>query len=266
MSLQYMQSQYTQPQYVQPQYPQPPIYPQYRQPSMYPEYPPTYEAPEQSNLSQKLFALAMFGFLCYIAYITYQNKNTTNEVKFKLGNVKSTNWNDTSDNNDNIFLDRHNIICDKKSGINKFKYVLGDPNNNDQKNKLKYVYTCSQGEELEDSLIAKSTESTLDDNQNFKIFDKHDVKCSTDEILNQFKVNRPSNTTINYSYNCIKSKKPLKCRNLKTSLVTKNDADNTRNLKNLEPICAEDEVLQRFQLFQNDNKTSIGYDYTCCKY
>jgi hypothetical protein len=167
---------------------------------------------------------------------------------------------------ENYYLDRHNLTCKTKSGINKFQYILGDQTKDDTKNTFQYKYTCTNGGELEDTLITKTTTANDDGGGNYYHLDRHDVACGSDEILNQFVLKRPETGKINYSYNCIKSKKPLTCRKVETTKVNNVDGDNTKNLKNHNISCADDEVLQSFLLTRGTPNTLVGYDYTCCKY
>jgi hypothetical protein len=259
-----MSANYYSPQFGQPQYAVPPQY----------VAPPLYDVRPKESSSNPLLILLIIAALFYIASIIYNyyikkndesNKNEENKPKFKLNDSKSTAFNALGDS-ENYYLDRHNLTCETKSGINKFQYILGDQTKDDTKNTFQYKYTCTNGGELEDTLITKTTTANDDGGGNYYHLDRHDVACGSDEILNQFVLKRPETGKINYSYNCIKSKKPLTCRKVETTKVNNVDGDNTKNLKNHNISCADDEVLQSFLLTRGTPNTLVGYDYTCCKY
>lgn len=247
----------------------------------YPYYPPPqygyqpYDVYKEEEKSNPILTLLIFGALCYIGYVIYKNqtekkddikKDEGNTLKFKLNSAKSTALNDIG-SNENYYLDRHDITCGTKSGINKFQYILGDQTKDNTKNQFQYQYTCTNGGDLDDTLRPPITTTTNDAGTgNYYFLDRHAVACGSDEILNQFVLKRPDGGKINYSYNCIKSKKPLTCRKVSTKKVKTIEADNTKNLKNHNVSCADDEVLQSFLLKPGDPYTEIGYDYTCCKY
>ena len=201
------------------------------------------------------FAICIL-FLFYIFYRIYLSYNS----KFELGENLATKINDIDNSKSVIYLDRHNIECPIKSGINKFKFI------NNSNNKINYDYTCSKGGNLEDNIIVKETPKNEGLTAMVNL-DRHDVKCDSNQILNQFRLIRPDSKSINYKYSCISSKKPLQCRQLNTPLYNRIQIDNTNNLANLEPSCEKNEVIQSFKLIRNmeNGKDQIGYQYTCCQ-
>lgn len=248
-------------------------------PPYMPMYPPYYGMPEmEQEKPNYLVGFLVFCLLCYFGYLVYINvttnvttkatTNATNVTTFNLGDSKETALNDANAGNGfpSEFLDRHKIECPKQTSINRFKYELGDQTNNNTKDKFQYKYTCTKGGELEDTLISKTTPVNDRANGDFIFLDRHNIECGTDEVLNSFEYKRDGSDKIYYSYNCIKSKKPLTCRQVKTDLSLVVNDDNTKNLKNLNPLCSNNEALQSFKLIRGDNNTKIGYDYKCCKY
>lgn len=219
------------------------------------------QQPKQQNIFLMTIIYLIISYCILYLILRYL---IGNDNLFKIGESKSTTWNNTSDNNHLIFLDRHNIACGNKSAINKFKYILGNSDNLEEANKFKYQYSCTSGGNLKDTKSLKSTNPSID--AEFSYLDKHDIRCETDEVLSEFQLQRPSDSTINYNYKCIKSNKPLTCRNLKTQPIIKNEIDGTRNLKNIEPSCNYDEAIQGFKIVYDNSNNTFYYDYTCCKY
>lgn len=229
---------------------------------------------EESEKPNYVLGFVIFLMLCFFANKVYENLKTnsatnaaTNSATFTLGDSKETGLNDVGGNGfPSEFLDRHKIECPKQTSINRFKYELGDQTNNNTKDKFQYKYTCTKGGELEDAIISKTTPENERGNGDFVYLDRHNIECGTNEVLNSFEYKRQGADKIYYSYNCIKSKKPLSCRQVKTDLSLVVNDDNTKNLKNLNPLCSDNEALQAFKLVRGDNNTKIGYDYKCCKY
>jgi len=232
----------------------------------YPQYEVYQEEDRPTNPLITLLMLAALGYIASVIYNIYINKDEESKPKFTLGESKSTELNDIG-SKEHYFLDRHNVTCGNKSGINRFQYTLGDQTNNDTKDKFQYKYTCTNGGDLEDIDASKTTATNDGGNGNVYFLDRQEIICPSDEILNKFKLERPGEPNkIYYSYNCIKSKKPLTCRTAHTEKVNIVNDDNTKNLKNYNVSCAKDEVLQRFLLKRGTPDSLVGYDYTCCKY
>lgn len=246
----------------------------YLGPSSMPMYPysPYYGMPEIEQEKPNYIGgflvfcvLCWIGYQAYLSYISPKPDSKTNAITFNLGESKETTLNEIGDSQSQ-FLDRHKIECPKKTSINKFKYELGDQTKNETKDKFQYKYTCTKDGDLEDTLIPKTTPENDRGGGDFVYLDRHNIECGKDEVLNSFKYERQGADKIYYSYNCIKSKKPLTCRQVKTDLSISVDADNTKNLKNLNPSCLNNEALQSFKFIRGENNTKIGYDYKCCKY
>ena len=112
-----------------------------------------------------------------------------------LANInKDTGSNDWGGGN-TIFLDRHNVNCDKNP-IAKFRLVrpAGD--------KIRYDYTCNSKQV---SGACRDVNTGWNQESNMNIFlDRHDVKCDTGEVITQFKLNRDGQGKFRYDYKCCK--------------------------------------------------------------
>ena len=112
-----------------------------------------------------------------------------------LANInKDTGSNDWGGGN-TIFLDRHNVNCDKNP-IAKFRLVrpAGD--------KIRYDYTCNS-KQVSGACRDVNTGWNQESNMNIYL-DRHDVKCDTGEVITQFKLNRDGQGKFRYDYKCCK--------------------------------------------------------------
>jgi hypothetical protein len=150
------------------------------------------------------------------------------------------------------YLDKHDIKCSDKNVLNGFLLRTSGKD-------IYYDYTCLDGDF--EKGIRKQTESTILDSVRF--LDRHDVKCGSDSLISRAKLTN-KNGKWNYDYTCSKSKNPLQCRNLSTTL---NDSGNGKNhyLDRHQLKCNSDEGLGRFKLVNKGTK-KYRYDYTCCKF
>ncbi len=117
-----------------------------------------------------------------------------------LGNAVSKDTGFNADGGGNsIFLDRHNIDCGDNAVLSQFN-ITRNPQNSGQ---LRYNYQCLPSNE---QLTCRSIKTDANDNGkgNSIFLDRHDIKCNDDEVLNQFKLTRPSDGMIQYQYQCCK--------------------------------------------------------------
>ena len=107
---------------------------------------------------------------------------------------KDTGSNDWGGGN-TIFLDRHNVNCDKNP-IAKFR--LARPAGN----KIRYDYTCNS-KKVSGACRDVNTGWNQESNMNIYL-DRHDVKCNAGEVITQFKLNRDGKGKFRYDYKCCK--------------------------------------------------------------
>ncbi|ABY27940.1 hypothetical protein OtV5_143 [Ostreococcus tauri virus OtV5] len=129
---------------------------------------------------------------------------TGNQIQYKykcLDGINSpANINKDTGSNDwgggnTIFLDRHNVNCDKNP-IAKFRLVrpAGD--------KIRYDYTCNS-KQVSGACRDVNTGWNQESNMNIYL-DRHDVKCDAGEVITQFKLNRDGQGKFRYDYKCCK--------------------------------------------------------------
>ena len=107
---------------------------------------------------------------------------------------KDTGSNDWGGGN-TIFLDRHNVNCDKNP-IAKFRLVRPEGHT------IRYDYTCNSKQV---SGACRDVNTGWNQESNMNIFlDRHDVKCDTGEVITQFKLNRDGQGKFRYDYKCCK--------------------------------------------------------------
>jgi hypothetical protein len=109
---------------------------------------------------------------------------------------KETAW-DAGGNGGNIFLDRQNVECDPGSVLTGVQ-LIKDPNSDN----IKYKYTCVSTPGL--TCRNAQTPKFSDGGQNFRYLERHDIKCNSDEVLQKFRLGRPSDSELSYNYTCCK--------------------------------------------------------------
>ena len=107
---------------------------------------------------------------------------------------KDTGSNDWGGGN-TIFLDRHNVNCDKNP-IAKFRLVRPEGHT------IRYDYTCNS-KQVSGACRDVNTGWNQESNMNIYL-DRHDVKCDTGEVITQFKLNRDGKGKFRYDYKCCK--------------------------------------------------------------
>ena len=107
---------------------------------------------------------------------------------------KDTGSNDWGGGN-TIFLDRHNVNCDKNP-IAKFRLVRPEGHT------IRYDYTCNS-KQVSGACRDVNTGWNQESNMNIYL-DRHDVKCDTGEVITQFKLNRDGQGKFRYDYKCCK--------------------------------------------------------------
>jgi hypothetical protein len=120
------------------------------------------------------------------------------KVHFPLGSlyINNTGFNDEGKGNV-VYLDRHNVDCGKDSILSQFNLLRNG------EEKYRYNYKCKSSNK---PLQCRDVTTTINDdgNGNAVFLDRHDVVCADDEVLNQFKLVRPTDKTIQYQYKCCK--------------------------------------------------------------
>jgi hypothetical protein len=107
---------------------------------------------------------------------------------------KDTGSNDWGGGN-TIFLDRHNVNCDKNP-IAKFRLVRP------KGNQIRYDYTCNSKKV---SGACRDVNTGWNQENRMSIYlDRHDVKCNANEVITQFKLNRDGKGKFRYDYKCCK--------------------------------------------------------------
>lgn len=109
---------------------------------------------------------------------------------------KNTGFNDEGGGN-MIYLDRHNIDCGVDGVLSQFKL------NRSGQNQYRYDYSCLASKKPLQCRDV-TTPGNDDGGGNAVYLDRHDISCNDDETVNQFRLVRPTNNTIQYKYKCCK--------------------------------------------------------------
>lgn len=113
----------------------------------------------------------------------------------KLGTLsdKVTDLNDTGNWNTG-FLDRHNADC----GVGNVMTKLHLNTNND---KMQWAYTCAPS--IQNTCRQISTDMSDDGGGNSMYLDRHDIKCNSNEALQQLQlVRNPEGNKYQFKYTC----------------------------------------------------------------
>lgn len=115
-----------------------------------------------------------------------------------LGNTfdKDTGFNDEGNGN-LIYLDRHNVDCGIDSALTQFQLTR------DGQGKYRYNYKCTSSKK---PLKCRdvTTPGNEDGGGNAVYLDRHDLACGDDEVMNRFRLVRPTDNTIQYQFKCCK--------------------------------------------------------------
>ena len=106
----------------------------------------------------------------------------------------STPLNDEGGGN-TIFLDRHDINCPSGSGIGRF-HLSRNGNG-----KFQIQYNCKQIPNLT-NCVNKSTPPNDVGGGNSIFFDRHDIKCDPNQVLQRIHLTRPTEQQIAFDYTC----------------------------------------------------------------
>jgi hypothetical protein len=145
--------------------------------------------------------------------------------------------------------------------LNRFQFGTLPDNNS------KYTYTCCDtGGSYEQTPTYKQPDYKDGGGGNMDYLDKHNVDCGTDSVISQFALWKPLwGDKIGYAYGCLKSTKPLTCRDLRTDFNEKGNDATIEYLDRHNLSCDPDEAISRFQYVRGENGKKIAYEYRCCK-
>jgi len=114
------------------------------------------------------------------------------------------------------------------------------------------------------NIVNKNTPNNDFGGGNTIFLDRHNIECDNKGVLNRLKLERPSNNSIRYAYNCKNSDNISVARYLSTSYNDEGHG-NSIYLDRHHVSCPSDTALSRLQL-QRDGKGKYRYDYRCSHY
>lgn len=121
-----------------------------------------------------------------------------NQSVGKNTDFSSNGYSDSNYRNNMIYLDRHNVDCGDNALLSRLQLV-----NNPAYDSIRYDYTCLPTNK---NLTCRTVTTNVDDagNGNTIYLDRQNLQCNQDEGISQFKLSRPSENQIQYSYKCCK--------------------------------------------------------------
>jgi len=126
--------------------------------------------------------------------------STLNANEFK---DKTTQW-DITDNGYIIYLDRHELDCDK-GAISYFR-MFREYKNGGGTDRVQYRYSCLNSSSIGKSSLANTPYNGYSGRHTINSLDEHDVRCPDGQVLQKFKLSRnPKGDKIRYDYKCAKA-------------------------------------------------------------
>ena len=171
---------------------------------------------------------------------------------------------------DNMYLDRHRITCPVGSALNmlQMRKYPGD-------NTISYQYICTSTDgnaaKVKAPSNAKQTAPDIrgDPFNGIINLSSHNVKCDDNQVLTNFKLDRPSDDKIQYNYGCAlpdTTSARTTCRDVSTPMTAKSgDKVSMFDLADHRLQCNPDEAIGRFQFVRGPDDNTLGYNYSCCK-
>lgn len=198
---------------------------------------------------------------CAGYFYTAASKGTPSTSTVKVSSYVESNmftpFNENGSGN-STYLDRHEVSCPPNAGISKFNLELGPKT-------MRQNYTCLASGDIGATKETKKTPSNEWGGGNATYLDRHDVSCDKGTVINKFKLTRPNETQIAYSYDCASAKGLDNCENL-TTAFDDDGGGNTAALSKHKVQCPENKILTRFHLTKGSeaDKNKWRYEYTCC--
>jgi hypothetical protein len=116
--------------------------------------------------------------------------------------TKSTEWQESGQNWDAIFLDRHNIDCEKDGLIQQFRLETKPKD----RNKIRFNYTCLKPQFSKDSTpqtVCTETQTYWrPEKRTFDHLENHNPSCPEGQSISQLKIERGNNQQARYKYRC----------------------------------------------------------------
>jgi hypothetical protein len=164
-----------------------------------------------------------------------------------------------------LYLDRQNVDCEDDA-LNGFQLERkADESGN--LDRLSYSVSCLDGVNS-GTTDMKDTSTGIADRKTW-FLDRHEVDCERAPI-SKFKLNRPSQSLMNYEYKCSTLEHTGECRNLQTEF-SNDGGGSAHNLDRHDLKCNKGEAMTSFKLIRNPLERRhtegdrIAYKYTCCK-
>jgi hypothetical protein len=173
---------------------------------------------------------------------------------------ESTPPEDSPDNRDYHYLNRHNIDCGSSSSIQQFQ--LHRPSDHT----MQYQYTCAKPVSPLGNCQTQTTPQTPGPNGDYGYLDRQQVACPGQSVLSRFQLELSADYGhIDYAFTCCQPMSGVlrSCRDTYTQTTDSGWPDyHYLDRQNVE--CNADEALQKFQMHR-PSKDTINYLMTCCK-
>jgi len=186
--------------------------------------------------------------------------STLNANEFK---DKTTQW-DITDNGYIIYLDRHELDCDK-GAISYFR-MFREYKNGGGTDRVQYRYSCLNSSSIGKSSLANTPYNGYSGRHTINSLDEHDVRCPDGQVLQKFKLSRnPKGDKIRYDYKCAKAD-ILCCKSHSSSMQDLGDKSvfylDRQEAGQLDSMYW---ALAQFRLTSGSLGKQINYSYKLCK-
>lgn len=158
-----------------------------------------------------------------------------------------------------IYLDRQNVDCGPKKGIQHLVLETGHPNRG------RFIYRCTNKGVFNGDRKGLSTGNTGNSKGKVEYLDRLNVSCEggNQGLISQFQLQKIGENNMRYNYKCSPMENPFRCRRVYTKVQPRGNA---RYIDRHGMYCRDnsghEEGLGRFQ--QRNVSNGVDYEYHCC--
>ncbi|WIA14705.1 hypothetical protein OEZ85_003198 [Tetradesmus obliquus] len=160
-----------------------------------------------------------------------------------------TQWNSSGgDSYPHIFLERHNVgeLCSAFQAMQSFQLEMRYDNNPPL---MRLRYQCDESGGNSGAAAARYITPTNDwGGGNTIYFDRHNISCPANQVLQRWRLVRPSETTIAFEYFCAPASLNAATCVQRATLLDENGNGQLRYLDRHSPACPLGKVMTRWRL------------------
>jgi len=156
-----------------------------------------------------------------------------------------------------VYLDRHNVQCPTDTAMTQFWLRRSGHTTDFFAFECGLIPSCSSSRGL-------TTPGNDDGRGNMIYLDRHNVECNYNEVMTQWRLYRPTHTTMSFAYTCCAPVKPLGTCTEKQTPINVDGGGNTIYLDRHNVVCDTGTAMQSWR-FVRRSHTTFNIVYRCCK-